>query len=629
MNASWKLLATRHFGPFFAVQFLGALNDNLFRNALATLIVFGIGLEAGWDVSALVNLAALLFILPFFLFSAVFGQVADRFEKAGLVRLAKLFEILICLFAALGLYFGSLWMLMAVVFLLGFQSTLFGPIKYSILPQLLSARNLTAGNGLVAAGTYIAILGGTILGPLVAGLPLSWPWAVLAASLAVALAGYIAALGVPRVPVGDAALKLDLNPVRASWSNLRELGADRALRNSVLGISWFWFYGTVFLVQIPAWTESVVGGDQNVLAAALALFIIGISAGAMLCARLSHGGIEIGLVPLGALGLTVFGFDLMLASPEQALQRSGIAQVLSVAGSWRWIVDLVAIGISGGLYIVPLYALIQRLSGEARRARVIAGMNILNALFMVLASVLAIVVLSVFGFGIPVLFGVVAVINLLVAAWVFLLVPAFALRFLMWAVSRLVYRVRVIGHSEERIPEQGPALIVCNHQSYMDPLVVGGTIQRPIRFVMAHEIYRLPGLSWLFRLAGAIPVASRKVDPECLAAAFDAVDRALERGELVGIFPEGRLSPDGEVGTFRGGIDEILARRAVPVVPVALEGLWGGVFSRAPGRWRRRERGFFSRVQLKILAPVAPEQADRDRLEADIRAAYRQLRERK
>lgn len=628
MTGSFRLLASRRFGPFFAVQFLGALNDNLFRNALATLLVFGIGLEAGWDVSGLVNLAALLFILPFFLFSALFGQLADRYEKAGLVRWVKLFEVAIALFAGLGLYLGSLWLLMAVVFLLGFQSTLFGPIKYSILPQLLSARDLTAGNGLVAAGTYVAILGGTILGPLVAGLPLAWPWAVLAASLAVALAGYIAALGVPRVAIGDPGLKLDLNPVRASWRNLRELHTDPALRNSVLGVSWFWFYGTVFLVQIPAWTASVVGGDQSVLAAALALFIIGISVGAMLCARWSRGGIEIGLVPLGALGMTLFGFDLMLASPEQALVRADIGTLLSQPGTWRWIIDLLGIGLSGGLYIVPLYALIQTLSGETRRARVIAGMNILNALFMVLASVLAIVMLSVLGLDIPVLFGTVAVLNLIVAGWVFLLVPAFALRFLMWAVSRLIYRVRVTGHSADRIPQQGPALIVCNHLSYMDPLIVGGTIQRPIRFVMTHEIYRLPGLTWLFRLAGAIPVAPRKVDPECLARAFEAVDEALARGELVGLFPEGRLSPDGEVGEFRGGISEILARRPVPVVPMVLEGLWGGVFSRAPGRFRRRERGFFSRVQLQILDPVPPKQADRDRLEAEIRSSYAELRRR-
>ena len=628
-RSALQLLLSRRFGSFFAVQFLGALNDNLFRNALATLLVFGIGLEAGWDVSMLVNLAALLFILPFFLFSALFGQLADRSEKSALVRRVKLLEVAICLFAGIGLYLGSLWLLMAVVFLLGLQSALFGPVKYSILPQLLATRDLTTGNGLVASGTYVAILAGTILGPLVAGMPLAWPWAVLVASLVVALVGYATALGVPRVEVGDPGLKLDLNPVRASWVNLRTLAGDRTLRHVVLGISWFWFYGTVFLVQIPAWTGTVIGGDQGVLAAALALFIVGVSTGAMLCARLSRGGIEIGLVPVGALGMTVFGFDLMLASPEQALQRAGVLEVLAAPGSLRWIFDLIAIGVSAGLYIVPLYALIQKLSDAQRRARVIAGMNILNALFMVLASVLAIVLLTALGLSIPALFGVVALMNLVVAGYVFLLVPEFTLRFLMWCVSRLIYRVRVIGRSEERVPAEGPALIVCNHLSYMDPLIVGGTIGRPIRFVMAREIHRIRGAQWLFRLAGTIPVAPRSVDPECLEQAFEAVDQALARGELVGIFPEGRLSPDGEVGAFRSGISEILARRPVPVVPMVLEGLWGGVFSRAPGRFRRRERGFFSRVQLQILDPLPHEQIDRSQLESDIREAYRQLRESK
>lgn len=626
MSTAIELLGSRRFGSFFAVQFLGALNDNLFRNALATLLVFGIGLEAGQNVSVLVNLAALLFILPFFLFSALFGQLADRCEKSRLVRQVKLLEVAICLFAGVGLYLGSLWLLMAVVFLLGLQSALFGPVKYAILPQLLVARDLTTGNGLVASGTYVAILAGTILGPLVAGVPLAWPWAVLAASLAVALAGYVAALGVPRVAVGDPGLHLDLNPLTASWANLRALADDRTLRLCVLGISWFWFYGTVFLVQIPAWTGTVLGGDQAVLAAALALFIVGVSTGAMLCARLSRGRIEIGLVPIGALGMTVFGADLMFASPDTPLDRAGVVAVLAAPGSLRWILDLLAIGVSAGLYIVPLYALVQQLSDDRRRARVIAGMNILNAFFMVLASVLAIALLSGLGLSIPQLFGVVAGLNLVVAGHIFLRVPEFTLRFLMWAVSRLIYRVRVIGHSEDRVPAEGPALIVCNHLSYMDPLILGGTISRPIRFVMAQEIHRIRGLQWLFRLAGTIPVAPRAVDPDCLQRAFDEVDRALERGQLVGIFPEGGLSPDGEVGAFRSGIGEILARRPVPVVPVVLEGLWGGVFSRAPGRLRRCGRGVFGRVQLKILEPLPPKQAEPGRLEALIRNAYRELR---
>lgn len=622
-----SLLRNRRFGPFFAVQALGALNDNIFRNALATLIVYGIGVEAGWDASGLVNLAALLFILPYFLFSAVFGQLADRFEKSRMIRLIKLFEVAICLFAGVALYLGNMFALMSVVFLLGFQSTLFGPIKYSIIPQLLEKHELTGGNGLVTAGTYVAILAGTVLGPIIAGVPLDWPWLVLIATLLVAAAGYRASLGVPPVAVGDRDLALNLNPVTASWTNLKLLGRDRNLLHSVLGVSWFWFYGTVFLVQIPAWTQGVIGGNEATLSSLLGLFIVGISTGALLCDKLSRGGLEIGLVPIGALGMTAFGLDLMFASPTTPLADAGVREFLAAPGSWRIIADLLGIGVSSGLFIVPLYALIQSLSENAERARVIAGMNILNALFMVLASLLAIALLAVLGFSIPQLFGIVAVVNLLVAVYVFALVPAFALRFLMWLLSRLVYRVHVTGHSADRLPEAGPALIVCNHLSYMDPLIVGGTLPRPVRFVMTHQIYNIRGLKWLFRLAGAIPVAPAKVDPECLRRAFDSVDSALARGELVGLFPEGGLSPDGEVQAFRSGITEILERRPVPVVPMALEGLWGSVFSRAPGRWRRRERGFFSHVQLKILEPVPAGEAEREKLESAVRSEYKQLRQ--
>lgn len=622
-----KLIVHRRFGAFFAVQALGALNDNVYRNSLATLLVFGIGVEAGWDAAGLVNLAALLFILPYFLFSAVFGQLADRYEKSRMIVWIKVLELAICVFAGIALYTGNIALLMSVVFLLGFQSTLFGPIKYAILPQLLDRERLTAGNGLVAAGTYVAILAGTILGPLLAGIDLAWPWAVLVGTLSIALVGWVASLGIPTVPVGAPELPLNLNPVTASWTAVHRLAVDRNRLNSVLGVSWFWFYGTVFLVQIPAWTQGVLGGDERALAALLALFIIGISTGALLCDRLSRGGIEIGLVPIGAAGMTIFGFDLMFASPATPMLDASIADLLARDGSIRIIADLLLIGVSGGLFIVPLYALVQSQSGDDERARVIAGMNILNALFMVLASALAIVLLGIFGLTIPELFGVVALMNLAVAVYIFTLVPAFALRFLMWVVSRLVYRVRIVGASAGRVPASGPALITCNHLSFMDPLVIGGTIQRPIRFVMTHRIYKVRGLTWLFRLAGAIPVAPAREDPALLQRAFLAVDEALARGELVGIFPEGGLSPDGDVQAFRSGISEILERRPVPVVPMVLEGLWGSVFSRAPGRWRRRDRGFFSRVQLRILEPIPAGRAERKPLETLTRTTYARLRD--
>lgn len=621
----FNLLIKKRFFPFFTTQALGALNDNIFRNALATLIVFQAGRMGGLGTDQLVNLAALLFILPFFLFSAMVGQFADKYEKAAQIRRIKLLEVGICLFAAVGFYFDHLPLLLAVLFLLGLQSTLFGPIKYAILPQLLDRDELTGGNGLVAAGTFIAILAGTIAGPLLAGIDTSWPYWVLVATLAVAAAGYAAAWFVPRVEVCDPGLKINWNPFTETWRNLRFLGGNRVVFNGVLGVSWFWFYGSIFLVQIPSYTQGVLGGNEQVLSALLALFIIGISAGSMLCEKLSGRGIEIGLVPIGAFGLTLFGGDLLFASPAQPLVGAGLHEILAQPGSWRIVFDFVMIGVTGGLFIVPLYALIQDRSDPERRSRVIAGMNIINAALMVTAAIFAMIFLGVLDFSIPELFAVVAVINLAVAAYIFFLVPAFVLRFIMWVLTRLMYRVDARGLY--RVPESGPAVLVSNHVSFMDPLLIGGSVQRPTRFVMYHRIHDRFGLKWLFRLAGAIPIAPAKEDPECLDRAYAAIDEALARGELVCIFPEGGLTPDGRITDFKPGLQRILEKRPVPVIPLALEGLWGSVFSRAPGRWRRRGRGFFSRVRLAAAAPVKPSEADIPGLEIRVRELYRRLEE--
>lgn len=611
--------------PFFTTQALGALNDNIFRNALATLIVFQAGRMGGLGTDQLVNLAALLFILPFFLFSAMVGQFADKYEKAAQIRRIKLLEIGICLFAAVGFYLDNLPLLLGVLFLLGLQSTLFGPIKYAILPQLLERDELTGGNGLVAAGTFIAILAGTIAGPLLAGIDAAWPYWVLTATLAVAAAGYATALGVPRVPVCDPGLKINWNPVSETWDNLRVLGGDRVVFNGVLGVSWFWFYGSIFLVQIPSYTQGVLGGNEQVLSALLALFIVGISAGSMLCEKLSGRGIEIGLVPIGAFGLTVFGGDLLWSSPPAPLAGAGLAEVLAVPGIWRVIADFLMIGVTGGLFIVPLYALIQDRADPERRSRVIAGMNIINAALMVTAAVFAMIFLGVLDFSIPELFAVVAVINLAVAAYIFFLVPAFVLRFIMWVLTRLMYRVH--AHGLHHVPASGPAVLVCNHVSYMDPLLVGGSVTRPIRFVMYHRIHDRPGLKWLFRLARAIPIAPAKEDPECLDRAYAAIEAALANGELVCIFPEGGLTADGAIAGFKPGLQNILDQRPVPVIPMALHGLWGSIFSRAPDAWRRRGRGLFSRIRLAAGEPVKPAEADISGLEIRVRELHRRLEE--
>ncbi len=619
--SQFRLFVTRRFSPFFATQALGAFNDNIFRNALATLIVFQAARMGGLTTDQIVNLAAMLFILPYFLFSAMVGQFADRFDKKRQIVGIKMLEVGICLFAAIGLYTNNLPLLLGIVFLLGLQSTLFGPIKYSILPQLLHREELTGGNGLVATGTFVAILGGTILGPILAGIDVSWPWWVLVATLVVALAGLASSLAIPRVPIAQPDLKLNWNPVTETWRNLRYLSGNRVVFNGVLGISWFWFFGSIFLVQIPSYTEGVIGGNERVLSALLALFIIGISIGALLCEKLSIRRVEIGLVPIGALGLTVFGIDLYFASPEQALDGAGIREVLAIPGIWRVIADLVLIGISGGLFIVPLYALVQTSAEPERRARVIAGMNILNALMMVLAAVSAMVLLGNVGLSIPQLFMVTAILNGLVAIYIFSLVPTFVLRFLMWALSRMMYRVRMTG--TRHIPEDGPALLVCNHVSFMDPLLIGGSIDRPVRFVMTHRIYYRFGMKWLFRLAGAIPIAPKDEDPQCREAAWVAIDEALKKDEIVGIFPEGKLSPDGQVGRFKPGVERILKENPVPVVVGALYGMWGSMFSRSEtGR-----RGLFRPVRIRLTKPLKPAEAEVSGLEIRVRELHDRLRE--
>ncbi len=603
--------------PFFMTQALGALNDNIFKNALAALLVFQGSRLAGLNTDQLVNLSAMVFILPFFLFSALFGQFADKYEKSRQIRGIKLFEVTIMAIATLGFWLNSLPLLLAVLFLLGFQSTMFGPIKYGILPQVLDRRELVGGNALVEMGTFVAILAGTIAGPQLAGIEAGWPVWVSLAALAVAVLGYLFSRGIPAAGPVAPDLVVNWNVFTETWRNLRFINENRTVLNSVLGISWFWFFGATFLVQIPSYSQNVLGGDENLMSVLLAMFIVGISTGSLLCERLSGRQVEIGLVPFGAIGLTVFGLDLWLASPLQASPGLSIGAFLAAPGSWRIVVDLVMIGIFGGFYIVPLYALVQQRSEPAHRSRVIAGNNILNALFMVVAAVLAMVVLGRAGFSIPELFMLTAILNAVVAVYIFTLVPEFLMRFLVWILIHTIYRVRPSGL--DRIPEQGPVVLAANHVSFVDPLIIGGLVRRPVRFVMHHRIYRIPLLRFVFRTGKAIPIASGREDPAILENAYQRIGEVLDAGEVLGIFPEGAITCDGAIHPFKKGIDKIIAERPVPVVPMALCHLWGSMFSRRDPLLKRRPYKLWARVELRIGQPIAPQEVSAERLEAEIR----------
>lgn len=615
MSSQFGLLKARRFGPFFATQFLGAFNDNLFKNALVVLLTFQ---AASWTAirpEVLTNLAAGTFILPFFLFSATAGQLADKYDKARLARLVKLLEILIMGIALLGFAIHSLPILFAALFLLGLHSTLFGPVKYAILPQHLRESELVGGNALVEAGTFVAILIGTLAGGLLAGVAHQPTWVAIA-GLLIAVVGYLCSRGIPTAAAPAPELVVSLNPISETWRNVGFARQNRTVFLSILGISWFWLYGALFLAQFPAYARFVLGGDEASVTLLLAVFTVGIGVGSLLCERLSAGQVEIGLVPFGSIGLTLFGIDIAFASPTllPAGAPLSLNGLLALAGTWRVLLDLFALGLFGGFFIVPLYALIQLRSPVDQRARIIAANNILNALFMVAGSLAAAGLLGD-GLTIPALFGVAALCNAAVAVYIYSLVPEFMLRFVAWLLIHSFYRLRQSGIGN--IPEEGPAVLICNHVSFVDPLVIAAASRRPIRFVMDHRIHRMPLIGFVFRHMRAIPIAPAREDAAMMEAAFEEVAQALAAGELVAIFPEGRITDTGELYPFRPGVQRIVGRTPVPVIPMALQGLWGSFFSRkdGPAMSRPLRRGIFSRIALTVGTPVAPAAATPEHLQ--------------
>jgi 1-acyl-sn-glycerol-3-phosphate acyltransferase len=608
--SQFKLLGTRRFLPFFLTQFLGAFNDNLFRNAVVVSLTFGAA--ASSDAGVLANVSQGLFILPFFLFSALSGQLADKYEKSGLIRQTRFAEVMLMCCGAVALYLGQVPILLGVIFLLGVLATIFGPLKYSLMPQHLRQSELVGGNALVDAGTFIAILVGTIVGGLLAPESTAQTtggngnFAAAATMVVVAVLMYLCSRAIPRAEATDPALKINFNPITSTWEVIRFAAKTRAIFLSLLGISWFWLVGALILAQLPAYAKEVIGGDKTVYTLLLAAFSIGTAMGSLACERLSGHKVEIGLVPLGSIGMTVCLLDLYFEQP--VVHAAGAAviswtQFLS-AGGWDIALDCALIGVFGGLFIVPLYALILQRSAESHRARIIACNNIMNAGFMVIAALLAIVWLEVLHFTIPQLFIVAAVMNAIVATYIYTLVPEFLMRFLSWVFVNIMYRIKVSGL--ENIPETGPALIVCNHVSFMDPLVIGGSVRRPVRFVMDHNIFNIPVMSFIFRTARAIPIAPAHEDTAALQKAFDQIDAELADGEIVCIFPEGKLTKHGELNEFKKGVEKILDRRPVPVVPMALRGLYGSFFSRQDGKapMSKPPRRFWSRIEVVVTAPV-------------------------
>lgn len=627
----FTLLSQRRFAPLFLVQALGTFNSHLLRQALLVLVGLellgpGDGTHALWA-----GLVGALFVLPALLCSGWAGHWVDRHEKSRGLRRLQDAGVGIALLAVLGFWLDSLPLLLVVLFLLGLQSAFFGPLKYALLPQVLRHSELTGGNALIEASLALTVLGGTLLaGVLIGGFEHGARYAALVL-LGVAVLAAGMARFVPAAAANAPGLAFEPQPLRATRAVFTPLRDQPTVRNAVLGIAWFFFFGALFLVQLPAYASEVLGGDGSVAILLLVLFTSGLVLGALLCMPLSGPTVEIGLVPLGALGMTVFGIDLYLAQPDASAHAQQLAlglvapldgwRVLASEGFWRIALDLVLIGTSAGFFIVPLFALVQQRTPRAQLGRVLAASQFLNALFIAAALSLAVLLLGPVDLDLPEFLLVVAALNAVVAFRIFALVPEFLMRLLVWLLALAMYRIEVRG-VREHIPESGPVLVVCNHVGYMDALLLGGAIARPVKFVMYEGFYRLPLLNWICRAAGAIPIAGGKEDPALMQQAFERIDQALAEGEVVGFFPEGRLTSDGTIGPFRPGVERILAARPVTVVPMALTNLWGSMFSRRSSRLGRMRlpRRFRARIGIVAGPPLAGQEASAALLEAQVRA---------
>ena len=626
-RSQFGLLGQRRFAPYFVVQLLGAFNDNVFRQAIIGLL--GVMVVAGaMDNSTrgiYTQLAPAVFILPYFLFSATAGQIAEKLEKARLIRIVTVMEIAIMSVAAVGFWLQDMRVLLVALFATGLQSALFGPVKYSILPSVLRPEELTGGNGLVEMGTSISILLGMLFGGLIFAVAGEHGPLVAGGSvIALARLPVTASRFIPPVAAAAPDLKVNWNPLTESIKVWRLTRKQLAVRNAVLGVSWFWFTGTLLTGNLPVYAETHLGGTATLYVFALAVFSVGVGVGSLLCEKLSARTVEIGLVPMGAAGMSACILHLAFA-PAMAATGLDVAGFLQQPGAWRVVADLAGIGLFSGFFVVPLFALIQSRTPPGELSRVIAGMNIQNAVFIVLAAVGGVALQQLLGWSIPTLLLALGVASIVVALWIFTVVPEFAMRFLSWVLVRALYRLRVRG-VEAHVPDEGPALIVCNHVSYMDALILAASIPRPVRFVMYYRIFNIPVMRWIFRTAKAIPIAGAREDPALMQRAFDEIDATLADGELVCIFPEGALTKDGSIAPFKGGVEKILERRAVPVVPMALRNMWVSMWSRRANRASamldrmRVPQRFRAPVEVVAAPPVDGATANAASLEVQVRA---------
>ncbi len=605
-----SLISQRRFLPYFCTQFLGAFNDNIYRNAFAILITYFLTKDDNEGV--IVNAALVAFILPFFLFGAIAGQLADKYEKAKLIRYIKIAEVIIMLMGSLALYLQSVGGMLMVLFALGAQSAFFGPIKYSILPQHVSKEEILDANAYVEAGTFVAILLGTILGGTLAnymGISIDYQYLLMACIIGFAALGWLASALIPYAPAASPELKLSFNVPRSTVDIISKTHDNKPVFTAILANSWFWFFGAVVMTQFPVFAKDVLSGDAAVATMLLATFSIGIGLGSFACSVFSRGHVEMGLVPFGAFGISLFCWLLSTTDVPAATELRSLSEIFDVPGIWWVVFNLTMIAFSSGLFIVPLYAFMQVASDEKHRSRTIAVNNILNAVFMVVAGALG-MVLTALEYTVLEIYLFCAIANAIVAVYIFSQIPEHFLRLLSWILMHSIYRIKKEGL--DKIPREGPALIVCNHVSFFDPPILLGVLPRPARFVMWHGFYDIPLVGRIFKGLKSIPIGNAKERADLVPLAYDKIAEELEDGHLVVIFPEGQITRSGELNKFQPGIDKILRRTPVPVVPMALRGMWGTWTSRKKGRALKGfPTGYMKKLTVVAGDAVEPEDAKR------------------
>ncbi len=593
-----KLLTQRRFFPFFIVQFFGAFNDNLYKNAL--LVLLALELSSSSVLSFYTNLSMALFILPMFIFSAWSGLLAERIEKRRLIIIIKWLEVIIMIIGISAFLLHNYELMIVVLSLLGLQSAFFGPAKYGFLPERLSYSELMAGNGLVEAATFLSILFGTLMGSYLIGLK-SMRWILYAVMISAALLGLLFAYFIPEkaIPTNRSGLP-EFKPWRQTKTLLSYTYKQHTVFQSILAISWFWLLGGALLTQLPQFGKEIAGGDQTVITYLLVLFSVGVGLGSLASNLLSKGRIEAGLVPFGAFIMAYFLW-LVIKIPVMQTDMNtlrGFSEFWHDPHFWQVSIAFSGLAFAGGIYIVPLYALIQHYSPNGYKAQMIAANNIINSLFLVLISVITIFILSILKWTLQEFFIVLLICHIVVSVYIFTVVPEFIFRLIVIILTTFIYRIRVIG--KHHMPKEGAAIFVCNHISYMDALIILAKSRRPVRFIMYYKIFSVPVLSWLFKTANAIPIASRREDDKIYQDAILQVREALQNGEIVGIFPEGKITSDGEIDVFKSGVEIMLKNDPVPVIPMALENLWGSFFSRKNGLFKGWPRKWMSLITLNI-----------------------------